>query len=272
MKTTKGLEIPKNVHIAVIGYEIDRIVEPLKRTGVGRFYLLINKKESRRGEKFIEILKKKIVGTNEKEGLIPPGEFKLVKIDLWDYRDIMSKLCKIINDEVNKGNNVYVNISSGSKLAAVACTLAAFIYGGNPYYVQVREYNYIKLLEEQGKDLEGLTSGVKAILEIPEYTIERPDEKLVIALSLIKNAKNNLSQKDLMKELEKIGLLKARGGENNLYIKFRRKYLEPLLANGWITTKREGKESIITLTNRGINTLKIFYDVSKSLCNIHQKD
>jgi hypothetical protein len=264
METPDDLTIPFKVHVAVLGYEVDRIVEPLKRRGVSRFYLVIGETESERGKQFIEILKKKIVGTEKEKALIPSDEFKQVSANLWDYRDLVAKICEIINFEGKQGHNVYVNVSSGSKLAAVASTNASFMCCAKPYYVQVEEHNYEKILELQGKNPQGLTSGVKSIIDIPETgTVKRPKDEFVKALSIV-NTKPGLSQKELMDALDKEGLLPREEGENGVYIKFRRKYLEPLLDRKWVSTKKEGKESMVSLTDNGMNILRTFEGVSKN--------
>ncbi len=264
MDTPDDLAIPFKVHVAVLGYEVDRIVEPLKRRGVSRFYLLVGEKESDRGKQFINLLKKRIVGTDKEKILLPQEEFKLVAVNLWDYRDMMAKICEIVNYEVKEGHSVYVNASSGSKLAAVASTNAAFMCGAKPYYVQAEEQNYMKILEQQGKSLEGLSSGVKNILDIPEYvSIKRPKDEFVKALSII-DKRPGISQKEWMEAIDKEGLLARGDGENGIYIKFRRQYLEPLIIRRWISAKKEGKESAINLTDNGINILRTFEGVSKN--------
>lgn len=290
------LKLPDKIHIAVLGYEIDRIVEPLKRMGASKFYLIIGEEDSPVAKQFIPVLKKKIViGSDESmeslevdgknvtsDNLIPLDSFKEEPVkSVWNYTQLLNKFCDLIKCETEKGNKVYINISSGSKLAAVAGSIAAYMYGGEPYYVQVKDYNYINSLLEKGESINGLTtgvsqihsipnpetSGVKNILSVPNYSeIKKPDENLIKALSMVPSQSPGISQKDFMKILIDKGLI-AGENENAVYIGFRRKYLEPLLDKKWIRDERrdkKSKESELILTDSGTNVIATFSSIFRS--------
>lgn len=77
---------------------------------------------------------KELTGRIEK--LVREKELIILSCPIWDFRRQMSLLCELVRKEKAAGNFVYINLSSGSKLSAIAGTLASLMYGAVPYYVQ----------------------------------------------------------------------------------------------------------------------------------------
>ncbi len=98
------------VHIAPVGFEIDRIVLPAKQMKADKIWLLVHDNPSQdKATPFVEKIQKQL----KKE------KIKVVKEhhDRLDLFQIIKTVKKIIEDE--KENNVYVNLASGSKIQAL---------------------------------------------------------------------------------------------------------------------------------------------------------
>ena len=105
------MKVKKRIHIAPVGFEVDRIVMPAIELEADKVYLLVhnNKSEDKAGDYIARVIK----------------ELKAQKIEtekvFADWRDVES-----ITKEARKlflnlsGNDIYVNIASGSKNHAIA--------------------------------------------------------------------------------------------------------------------------------------------------------
>jgi hypothetical protein len=101
-------------------------------------------------------------------------------MNIWDL------FKKIISDEEHEGGkntHILVNVSTGSKVSSIAGTMACMIWKGTPYYAHI-EYND-KTDPEDGLPDED----VKAIDEIPAYSINKPTDDSLAILKILSNAR-----------------------------------------------------------------------------------
>lgn len=253
----------KKVHIVPMGYEIDRIEIPLRDVGVDRVYLITDENESETGLLYLKELTRRI------KKIVNEKEFRVLSCPMWDFKKLMSLLCELVRKESSSGNFVYINLSSGSKLSAIAGTLASLMYGAVPYYVQAEKYN-IDHPDIEGGKIKGITSGVKKILKIPSYTIEAPADDLINALAILSENCGRISQKDYIFSLEDKGFIKdatARRGKRKEvtkkgYGKAKRQFFEKLDDKGWASKKGKGRSSYIEITEEGRNTFETFKKVT----------
>src|SRR5574341_2009562 len=97
--------------------------------------------------------------------LVNEKNFIVLNCPLWDFRKLMSLLCELVRKEQSQGNFVYINLSSGSKLSAIAGTLASLMYGAVPYYVQAEQYN-IEHPDIEGGKITGIRKNTFSGLKI----------------------------------------------------------------------------------------------------------
>ncbi|KAB2946396.1 MAG: hypothetical protein F9K14_07375 [Candidatus Methanoperedens sp.] len=247
----------KKVHIVPMGFEIDRIEIPLKNVGADRVYLVIDENEEK-GLLYLKELRRRI------RKLIPEKELKVLNCPMWDFRQSMSLLCELVRKEKLAGNFVYINLSSGNKLSAIAGTLASLMYGAVPYYAQAEKYNIEP--DTEGGEIRGMTSGVRKILKIPLYTIEPPADELVNALAILSKNGGRITQKDYIFQLEEKGFISDAIAKHSRkkevtkkgYAKAKRQYFERLEDKEWIVKKGKGRSSYIEITEEGKNTFETF--------------
>jgi hypothetical protein len=152
------------VHIAPVGYEIDRIVIPAKEKKADKVWLLVHDNPSEdKALSYIEKITK----------LLKKEKIKVVKEyhNRLDLFQIIKSVKKIIEDE--KENNIYGNLASGSKIQAIACMMACMMYNRMknviPFYAEAKDY--------LGFSGEQLSTGIKNITEVPTYEIKTPEQR-----------------------------------------------------------------------------------------------
>jgi len=225
------------IHIAPVGFEFDRVIIPIKTNKADRVWLLRHAPDKEPTLKYLERIRQEL----KKEKI----ECKVAETDLFDLTAVLQQTHEILQKE--KNHRVYVNISSGSKVTAIALALACMIWGGIPYYVKPIEYASLNSHET-------ISKGVKDIVEVPKFNIHKPDSKHLDVLKIISNAKGKIKRKILLEELIMNGKIKSGISDQAKYNFMNRNYLKPLLDKNYI----ELSNSIIVLTEQGKNTLKIF--------------
>jgi CRISPR locus-related DNA-binding protein len=235
------------VHIAPIGFEFLRITEPLIRMQADKVYLVTYQADDNAAKFFTKIRKELL----QKYKHIKVEE---VFIDVWDLYECIQKFREIIQGE--KGNHVYINVSTGTKITAIAGMLSCMLWGASPYYAQIQYLaaKEIELPTEQVLDLEPL----------PVYDIRKPTDEEILVLSLLKAAEGKMRKSKLIEKLEGKGKIKIKD-ETVTKLTDAAKHsqlraiLEPM-ENKWkfIEVEASGRRSEVSITEKGRTALKIF--------------
>jgi len=190
------------VHIAPVGFEIDRIVIPAKNLKADRVWLLIHENPSvDKAGPFITKIKKQLKKEN-----IKVETHSHNRLDLFN---IIKSIKEIIRKE--KGNSVYVNLASGSKIQAVASMMACMMFNKEnkikPFYAEAERY--------PGFEGKQMSYGIKNLMEIPTYKIHTPKAELIKALQIIKEQKGRIRKKEMAELAEKNNLIVVNAREEN---------------------------------------------------------
>jgi hypothetical protein len=240
------------VHIATVGFEIKRVTEPLIQERADKVYLITHSHDDKAIpylEKILKILAK---------------EEKFLKIEkrttnIWDLFECLQTYKKIVKQEKEeKGKaHIYINVSTGSKVASIAGTLACMIWKGTPYYAHI-DY------ADKKDPNDGLPDeNVISIAELPVYSINKPKAESLLVLKILGNSKEGKMKKSkLIEQLEEAGLI-----DKNLSIAAKHSKLKGLLSpisiiggldNPLVEVQYKGRQSNVILTMQGESTLKIF--------------
>lgn len=265
MEFTTKLLNPKRVHIAPVGFEIDRVVIPVIRMNADRLYLLIDKDENDKGAYCVNEIKRQLKEKSTGLDVIDiKTDFKNLKLydTLKAYREILQE---------EKENHIFINVSTGSKIHSIAGMMISMIFKEEhisvlPYYVQPEKY---ELEPEMG---EQLTSGFKNIQILPEYRIEKPSDSLIKVLAIIsknmiydsEGGSKGLNKKIVIEilEREKITLVEEKV-KNEVPAKYRaleRRYIDPLLKWKYIEIEKRNRKSLIHITQEGKDALHFLYN------------
>ncbi len=234
------------VHIAPLGFEIDRIIIPLKQTKADKLWLLTHDNVS--GDEsgpYLEKVKKEC----KKLGV----EVKIGRAD----RLSLFKTIKAIKDviEQEKGNYIYVNVASGSKIQAIACMMACMVLKDcenlKPFYAQPEKYAAF-----EGKQQ---SFGIKDTIPLPTYEIQTPKPKLLAALKIIAEQKNQkITKKDMAQIAEDQGIITVNAEKENhsqaRFTSLDKNIISPL-ENEWkfIEIEKIGRNRWIKTTDEGKN-------------------
>ena len=188
------------VHVAPVGYYLDRVWEVPLENKADRLWLIVDEEWLKSNEApYLDEIKKHV------GGLI---EVREETAKLWDLNDLLRAYGKVVRAELEQENEVWINISTGSKLQGVAGALTAMSHGAHAYYVVAEDF-------EKPPSKEGVTgpvalaSGVKGVIELPGYRLDRPAPEEVQVLRAIRDMTGPLvrevKKKELVKKLLKEG-------------------------------------------------------------------
>ena len=232
------------VHIAPVGFEVDRIVIPLKQKKADRVWLLIHNNPSiDQSGPYV----KQIVSKCKEYGI----EVKKRHADRMDLFDMIRAINEIVNDE--KDNLIYINVASGSKIQAISCMMACMMLKKNhnlkPFYAIPEKYT---ALEGQPQSF-----GVKNMKSLPVYEMQTPKPILIHALKIISEHDNKkITKKEMALLADKQGLITVNPSKSNLsqlrFVSLQNNIIEPL-EKQWkfIHVEKIGRNHWITLTSEG---------------------
>ena len=231
--------LKKRVHIAPVGFEHDRIVEPIILGKADKVWLLKNGSDNGKTGIYLE----RVVESLKSSKIL----FEIKEVNMFSMIDILNSINEII--ELEQKNEIFVNISSGSKITAVALALACMLWEGTPYYVMPKKYP----THIAGKTL---SEGVKDIISVPKFQIISPEIEHLDVLNIIKQSGGSIKKKDLIERLIEIGQIKSDISDQGKYNILNRKFLSPLFKNKDISFNENDYE--IGITKEGEIKLKIF--------------
>ena len=231
------------IHIAPVGYEIDRIVLPAKKMRADKIFLLVHENPSEdKATKFYDTIDKKLQKLNI--------ETEKVYHNRLDLFQIIKSVKELIQSQSN--DSVYVNLASGSKIQSVGCMMACQMFNDNenvsPYYVEAKEY--------LGFSGETISKGIKEIQSVPSYEIKKPEPKLVQALKIIKDNEGKLSKKEMARIClnEKLITINAENESQATFASLDQNIISPLEKKwGFIEVEKIGRTRWIKISEEGKN-------------------
>jgi len=234
------------VHIAPLGFEIDRIMLPLKETKADKLWLLIHEKtaEDKSGP-YLEKIKKECRKMRV--------ELKISYADRLNMFKIIKSVKEIIVAEEN--NYIYVNVASGSKIQAIACMMACMILKEckniQPFYAEPETYAAF-----EGKQQ---SFGIKDTFPLPTYEIQIPKQKLLDALKIIHESKNQkITKKEMAIVAEERGLITINAEKSNhsqaRFASLDKNIIEPLVGEwNFVEVEKIGRNRWIKITQEGLD-------------------
>lgn len=240
------------IHIAPVGFEIDRIVIPAVKLKADLVYLIVhdNLSDDKAQRYHIEIqkqLKKKKIKT------------KTVYANRFRLFGIIRVIKEVIQN--HRKDEFFVNVASGSKIHAIGCMMACMLFDDrkniHPFYPQAESYPVYKNKEQQ-------TYGVKDIHGLPTYQLLTPKPDLIAALKIIKEHDGRIQKKVLAviaeeKKILNIGARKE-NHSNARFASLDKKIIQPLLNTwGFIEEEKIGKNRWISFTDDGKNASEFLF-------------
>jgi len=246
---TKNTVMPSlenlRVHIAPVGFEIDRIVIPAKKLKADKVWLMVHENPSE--DKAGPFLKK-IQNLLKKEKI----KVEIERHDRLDLFKIIKSIKEIVTKE--KGNDIYVNLASGSKIQAIASMMACMMFNEKksikPFYAEAERY--------PGFEGKQMSYGVKNLLEIPTYKIHTPKLELIQSLKIIKEQGGKIRKKDMAEFAVENNLITVNARKENYtqarFASLDKNIIQPLVEQWkFIEIEKIGRTRWIKITQEGIN-------------------
>lgn len=235
------------IHIAPVGFEVDRIVLPAKSMKADKVWLILhNDPTDDIGKSFSNSISKQL----SEIGI----EHRFENADRTQLFDTLRGLRTIIFKE--KKNAIFVNVSVGSKIQAIASMMACMMFKDEvnirPYYAVPERYETIPREQE--------TVGLKQIVTLPGYKVETPPVNLIKCLEIIHGRKDHMITKKELRDQALIQNLirieRTENKEQSAYMALKNNLLDPLSSKwNFINVEKVGRRHNITLTEEGMNAL-----------------
>ena len=238
------------VHIVPVGYDSTRITEPLLNKKADKVYF-IRHVEDKGYSRYYNFITTKL----KNKGIEIHEEFA----DIWNLFECIRKFKTIVNLE--KDNHFYVNVSSGTKISAIAGMFTSMLLPNvEPYYVHIK-------YPSQEARIEIKEEVIKKSVELPVFGINQPQESFLTVLTIL-SKDDKMRKSELIKKLVDKNIIKQKDTTKPFFTKHAkhsqlRAILDPM-ERGWDFVKIEGKgrSSKVRITPQGTFALKIFDDTA----------
>ena len=246
------------IHIAPVGFEVERVTHTLLAERADRVYLLTRSEDDRARPFLDEIVRRLRKDRHRIDVRIRPTQ-------IWDVFGALGELRSIFEAEHRVDRHapgvvpIRVNVSTGTKITAIAGTLACMLWRGEPYYVQVSQSWYSGLTPK----VRSVNDVVRRVDPVSIYELRAPAPELVDVLQALDRRGGSLRKRELIREL---GLDRPLPGEGAgrvpspqaQHSRLRHR-LQPLESKwGFVATDSAGARGRVRLTDQGRLALGLF--------------
>lgn len=291
------MNVVKRVHIVPLGYEYDRVLEPIENQRADLVYLLVDSRidgtesddedtdtietAGRTGSSDEQDPASDEHGEEagvkatyhddlcaELEEVVPEVEIR--RCDLGDVYAVLGEVTTIAADHAD--DTVSVNVSGAGTIPAIGATMACMDVStdAHAYYVQPSEYAH-------DGEVEPISSGISETKQLPTYPIDSPTPDQVATMAFLSDPESwdgyhdartsPPKKKDIIEYARDEGLSfmadrqspEERGGEDKGAFRVLDTHvLTPLEADGYVTVESVGRRRVVELTEQGENAYRAF--------------
>ena len=232
------------IHIAPVGFEIDRIIIPAVRMKADKVWLVAHDAIAEdKASKYRQKIEKEL-------------EEKGIKTEIaYANRLLLFPIIKAVTGIIFKErkNDIYVNVATGSKIHAIGCMMACMLFDDrekiHPFYAQAEQYpEYEGSLQQ--------TYGVAEIHSLPTYRIGTPKRELLEAMKIIKDAGGRIQKKKMAEEAEKRKIIIVNAQKQNFtqarFASLDKNIVQPLVETwGFVEVEKIGRNRWLKMTEDG---------------------
>lgn len=234
--------VRERVHVMPVGYEYDRIVEPAERFRADRVVLIGHEKDEpgSDGREYWDDVTKAL-----EERDIP---YESMSCDMFNLYSSLGTIAEAISTHAD--DDVYVNLSTGSKVTAIAGMIASMVLEATAYYVRAEDYT-----DEP--------SQITDVTNLPKYPIDAPDQEQVNVLEFIDTWSEyegppTKGEVIYVSEQESLSYIRQDVAGKGKYRLLDTHIVKPLKERGWITETKQGRNKVLSLTPDGEAALQAF--------------
>ena len=232
------------VHIAPVGFELDRIIIPAVKMKADKVWLVVHDNVAEdKSNKYRQKIEKAL----EKKGI----KTEIAQANRLRLFPIIKAVTEIIFKE--RKNDIYVNVATGSKVHAIGCMMACMLFDDrdkiHPFYAQAEKYPEYEGTKQQ-------TYGVAEIHSLPTYRIGTPKRELLEAMKIIKDAGGRIQKKKMAEEAEKSKIITVNAKKQNFtqarFASLDKNIVQPLVDTwGFVEVEKIGRNRWLKMTEDG---------------------
>lgn len=252
--TSRLGNVPRRVHVAPVGFEVDRVVKPILEMSGEAAVLFAQLKDRDRGGLFLRRVTKNL----ENRGVA----VDVVREDIYDLYRCTHRIAQVFRER--RGDNLFVNVSSGSKIQAFSGFLATMLVRSEgidvtPYYAEPAEYT--------APLRKPISRGLEEILPMPKLALQTPGTELRAAMRVLMT--EPMSKADLSIRLAQLGVLDsskltAQGrpvderARVSLQAAVDLRVVRRLEELQYVRVVRRGRKAVVSLTTLGISVAQMY--------------
>ncbi len=244
------------IHIAPVGFEVERVTEPILNERADRAYLLTRTGDDAAAPFLEEVVRRLRAAPY-------PIDVRVERTEIWNVFGALGLYRRIFEEERRADRRaggvvpVRVNVSTGTKITAIAGTLACMLWRGEAYYVQVAKAWYSGLTPR----IRPVNDVVRGVDPVSVYELRAPGPELVEVLEALARRGGSLRKRELIREIGLDRLARADGRPASAQAQHSRlrTRLVPLEHRwGFVQSDPGGARGRIRLTDQGRLALLMF--------------
>ena len=243
------MDIADRVQIAPLGYEYNRILEPVYEYNADTVVLLRHKAS----QDYEAPFQRELVQTLRENDRI---DLKERECDLFDINSAVTAFVSAI--ESHQKDDVLVNVSTGSKLTAIAGMMACQSTSATPFYVAPSFQNEDGSREAPSKPL---VDSVGEMFDLPVFRLNAPSSDQLAMLEYLRE-QNGATKKELIQHArdEKLSFIVNTSSKTDegLYRLLETHIIKPLREQNYIHVEKDGRKKRVYLDEHGRDALRIF--------------
>ena len=183
------------IHIAPVGFEVERVTEPIREDRADRVYLITREGDDAAAP-FVREVERRLRA-------LRGVEVRVETTAIWNVFETLVALRRIFEREHRLDRHatgvvpIRVNVSTGTKITAIAGTLACMLWQGEPYYVHVSRSWYSHLTPK----VRPVNDVVDRVEPVSVYELRAPQTDLVAVLEALDRAGGELRKRELIRAL-----------------------------------------------------------------------
>jgi len=244
-----AMEVTDRVHVVALGWEVARIVEPLYELKADKVVVILPENEA-------------LIAEFEDEMLADLEAIERIELEtrtasLYDLDSALQVFTQAVKD--HEDDDVYINVSTGSKIAGIAGMMATQTSEATPFYVRPTLGGSDDVAIETPD--EPLISGAGGISELPVFELQGPSSEQLQILGFL-HGKDGVRKKELIRYAENQALpfianTESKSDEGR-YRLLESHIINPLTESEYISVEKVGREKQVFLEDRGVDALAAF--------------
>lgn len=247
------MEFTTRTQIVPLGYEYNRVLEPIYRFKADKVILLRHLKD----KDFEADFQRELVQKLEDNDRI---ELEIRECDLFDINNAIEAFVNAIAS--CDSDEVLVNLSTGSKITAIAGMIACQSTAAKPFYVSPEFHNDDG--EREAPEAPQVES-IGEISEIPVFRLQGPKPDQIAILQYLR-ANDGATKKELIEHArdQELGFIanSRSKSEEGLYQLLDTNIIQPLTEDNYIEVVKEGRQKRVYLKDHGKEALVTFPQAS----------